>query len=516
MEITTVSILELAARKYPEREFIICDEIRRTFREVNDRVNSLANALLDLEIEKGDRVGSLLANCPEIIENYMAVNKVGAIPVPINFRLAPKEVIWILNHAETKALFLGEEFLSLVKDMQTQVPSIEHYIIIGKQTPKGLHPYEDLIIKYPSCPPGTIIKPDDPAMLMYTAGTTGFPKGVLCCHKNNIWSIVNSLLYDVILGRAANQQTTAYPLPFFHKAAYITAVTQLLKFGRCVIMRTFDPLMLIKLIEKEKVNQFAMVPAVANAILQVPDLARYDMSSLNTVRCTGAPFPIALKEKFARTFPQVDICDNYGMTEIATIAMNVTRGRVINATTVGKPHPFTEVKILDEAENELPPGQIGEICVRSPALFTEYFRNPQANAEAFSGGWFHTADMGAFDEQGYLYIKDRKRDMIIAGGENIYPAEIEQVLFQHPQILEASCIGIPDPQFGEAVMAIVVLKPGQTISEEEIIGYAAQHLAKFKVPKRIAFLDQLPKNAVGKVLRRELRNQFGGISVKYE
>ncbi|MDI6756193.1 MAG: long-chain-fatty-acid--CoA ligase [Thermodesulfobacteriota bacterium] len=515
-EVTTVSLLELAARKYPDREFLICDQIRRKFKEVDERVNSLANALIDFGLERGDRVGSYLANCPEILENYMATNKVGALPVPLNFRLSPREIAWILNQAKVRVLFLGEEFLPIVQKIRPELPSVQYYIVAGNQAPEGFYLFEELIAKYPSRPPGVSVGPDDPAMLMYTAGTTGFPKGVLCRHRNNIWSLVNSILYDIVLGRSGSQETTAYPLPFFHKAAYITAVSQLMKFGRCVIMRSFDAVKLLELIQKERVNQFAMVPTVAHAILQVPDLEKYDLSSWNTVRCTGAPLPVALKDRFARTFPHVDICDNYGMTEIATIAMQVSRGKVVNPTTVGKPHPLTEVKIMDDHGRELPPGEIGEICVRSPALFREYFENPEANAEAFAGGWFHTADMGTFDEEGYLYIKDRKKDMIISGGENIYPAEVEQILFAHPQVLEASCLGIPDPQFGEAVMAALVLKPGASISEGEIIGYAAQHLGKFKVPKRVVFLDQLPKSAVGKVLRRELRKQFGGTAVKYE
>jgi fatty-acyl-CoA synthase len=515
VEVTTVYFLELAARKYPKREFLICDDIRRTYSEVNSRVNSLANALIELGIGKGDRVGSYLANCPEIVENYMASNKAGAVPVPVNFRLSPKEITWILNHSRAKALFFGSEFLHVIKRIKSELLTIKHYIMVGKGQEEGILNYEELIKGFPPTPPDIKISSDDIAMHMYTAGTTGFPKGVLCRHRDNIWTIINSTLYDYMLGRLRSTETMAYPLPFFHKAAYLTCVSQLTKFGRCVIMRSFDPIRLLELIEKERVNLFAMVPAIANAILQVPDISRYDLSSLNTVRCTGAPLPVALKEKFAKTFPHVDICDNYGMTENAAIAMHVTRGVITNPTTVGKPHPLTEVKIMDDEGNELPPGKIGEICIRSPGLFFEYFENPEANSEAFKGGWFHTADMGMFDEEGNLYIKDRKKDMIIAGGENIYPAEIEQVLFAHPKILEASCIGIPDPQFGEAVMAVVVLKPGEKMTEEELISYASEYLGKFKVPKRVAFVDELPKSAVNKVLRRELRERFGGITVKY-
>jgi fatty-acyl-CoA synthase len=514
-EVTTVSLLEMAARKYPNREFLICEEIRRTFKEVDERVNSLANALVEMGIQRGDRVGSFLANCPEILENYMASNKAGALPVPINFRLSPREIAWILNHAKAKALFFGEEFLPAVEKIRSEVPSIQHYIMVGKKAVPGMFLYEEVVSQYPSRPPGIRIGPDDPAMLMYTAGTTGFPKGVYCRHKSNMWSLVNSILYDTMLGRFNIQECMAYPLPFFHKAAYITAVSQLIKFGRCVILRAFDAAKLLETIQRERVNQFAMVPIVAAAILQVPALEKHDVSSWHTVRCTGAPLPVTLKEKFAKTFPHVDICDNYGMTEIATIAMHVTKGKVGNATTVGKPHPLTEVKILDEGGRELHPGEIGEICVRSPALFSEYFENPQANAEAFAGGWFHTADMGMFDPEGYLYIKDRKKDMVISGGENIYPAEVEQVLFTHPKIQEASCIGIPDPQYGEAVMAVVVAKAGQSLTEAEVVEYTSQRLAKFKVPKRVAFVEALPRSAVGKVLRRELRKQFGGMTVKY-
>jgi len=513
---TIVYFLELSAEKYPHREFLICDEIRRTYKQVDARVNSLGNALLDIGVRKGDRVGSYLGNCPEIVENYLAANKIGAIPVPINFRLSGPEIAGILNHSKAKVLFLGKEFIPVMKSIRSELTSIQHFIVVGHGTNGGMLSSEDLIERNPSNHPGIHIGPDDYSMLMYTAGTTGFPKGVFTRHRSDIWAIMNSTWYDMVLGRVRPTDTMAYPLPLFHKAAYITVVSQMMKFGRCVIMRSFDPAELLRLIQEEKINLFAMVPAVANAILQVPDLQAYDLSSWNTVRCTGAPFPVALKKRFAQIFPQVDICDNYGMTEVPTISMHVTREKVTNALTAGKPHPFTEVKLLDDDDREVPPGEIGEVCVRSPALFSEYFENPKANEQAFYGGWFHTSDMGMFDDEGNLYIKDRKNDMIIAGGENIYPAEVEQVLFTHPKILEISCIGIPDERFGEAVMAVVVLKPGESMTEEEAIEYASEHLGKFKVPKRVAFVDQLPRSAVGKVLRRELRKQFGGITVKYD
>jgi len=515
-DVTIPYFLELAARKQPDHEFLICEEIRRSYKEVNERVNALANAFVEMGMPRGGRIGSYLANCPEILENYMAANRAGAIPVPINFRLSRREIAWILNHAAAEALVFGAQFAGEVEKMRPDLETVRHFICVDGEAPAGMVHYEDLVSSHPATPPDLEIRPGDYAMLMYTAGTTGFPKGVLCTHENSIWGILNSSMYDLMLGRSGHSDTTAYPLPFFHMAAAITAVSQLMKFGRCVIMRSFDPVKLLDCIQSERVNTFAMVPAVANAILQVPDLDRWDLSSWNTVRCTGAPLPTGLKKRFAEAFPHVDICDNYGMTEIATIAMNVNRGKIVNPGTVGRPHPFTEVRIMDPEGREVPAGETGEICVRSPALFSEYFQNPGATAEAFNGQWFHTADMGAFDKEGKLYIKDRKKDMIIAGGENIYPAEIEQVLFAHPAILEASCIGVPDPDFGEAVMAVVVTRPGEALTEEEVISYSSEHLGRFKVPKRVSFVDELPKSAVGKVLRRELRKQFGGVSVQYE
>lgn len=515
-DVTIPYFLELSASKYPDREFLICDAIRRSYGEVNERVNSLAQAWCEMGIQQGTRIGSYLANCPEILENYMAANRAGAIPVPINFRLSRREIAWILNHAEAEALVFEAQFADVVEKLRSDLKTVRVFVCVNGPAPSDMLNYEELVSSHPAIPPAIDIAPGDPAMLMYTAGTTGFPKGVLCSHENSIWGILNSCMYDLMLGRHGNSQTTAYPLPFFHMAAYINAVSQLMKFGRCVIMRSFDPVKLLESIETERVNMFIMVPAIASAILQTPDLRRWDLSSWNTVRCTGAPLPTEMKRRFAETFPHVDICDNYGMTEIVSIAMNVNRGEIVNPGTVGKPHPFTEVRIIDPEGSELPPGETGEICVRSPALFSEYYQNTEATAEAFRGQWFHTADMGAFDQEGRLYIKDRKKDMIIAGGENIYPAEIEQVLYAHSGILEASCFGIPDPKFGEAVMAAVVPRSGESLTEEEVIAYSAENLGRFKVPKRVVFLDALPKSAVGKVLRRELRKQFGGITVHYD
>ena len=369
----------------------------------------------------------------------------GAIPVPLNFRLSPREITWILNHAKAKALIFGETFLPTVKQIRSDLETVEHFIVVGNDPADDVKVYEDLIESHPSHHPGVSIGPDDFAILMYTAGTTGFPKGVLTSHANEVWNIMNVKAHDAALGISANRDTMAFPLPFFHKAAYISCVGQLINFGRAVIMPSFDPVGMLEIIQEERVNLFTMVPAVANAILQVPGIERYDVTSLNTVKCTGAPLPTAIKERFMSMFPDLYLYDHYGMTEVPTISVHVTHGKADGTMTVGQAYPFTEIKILDKAGLEPPSGQVGEICLRSPSLLCEYFENPDATAAAFQGGWFHTGDMGVLDREGNLSIKDRKHDMIISGGENIYPAEIEQVLFGHPPYTRGLLCRYPGP-----------------------------------------------------------------------
>jgi acyl-CoA synthetase (AMP-forming)/AMP-acid ligase II len=507
-ELTLPFFMDLAARRCPDREFIVCENIRRTFKEENDRANSLANALMDLGVKKGDTVASYQGNGPEIFDAYMACVKAGAIPVPINTRLTAREIAWIVNHAEAKVFIFSGNLSKMIEDIRPELKFTRHLVCVGETSISGAINIEDLISKYPSGTPPVRLTQNDNSMLMYTSGTTGFPKGALCRHFDSIMGPLNAIMYFASAGIAPYAETALFPLPFFHMAAFTSAMRQVMRFGRCIIMRKFDPVRMLQIIQEEKVNSFVMVPTVVNEILNVPNIEKYDLSSLNMVQCTGAPLPDAVQQRFNRTFPNVPLVNVFGLTENPTVGMKVD-GQV--GYTIC---PFTEVSIMDEEGDEfLPQGEIGEICIRGPALFSGYYKDKAASDLAFAKGWFHTGDVGLIDEKGLLHIKDRKHDMIICGGENVYPAEVEKVLYSHPKIFEAAVIGIQDEKFGEAVMAVVALRPGNTMTEQEVIDHALTHLGKFKVPKKVEFVASLPKSSVGKILRRELRVQYKNMKV---
>lgn len=506
------------ARKFPDKEALIYGQIRLTYRQLNSRINQLAHALLDLGITRGTKVAILSHNCHQFLEAYFALAKIGGVAVPLNFRLGVDEMKYIINHSDAEALICMESFATTVRDMRDDLPLVKNYISISDKPIDGMIHYESWIAQYPDDEPLVLADEDDPVFIMYTAGTTGRPKGAVLTHKNEM---IQWMLVDIFLRReprvadVIEYRALAVP-PVFHLAAF--GFCQFVFFdGQTVVLPTqiFDPVEVMKTIEDEKINGILLVPVMAFFILLLPDLDKYDTSSLKVWISGAAILPTETRKQITKHFPNVNIFDLFGQTEMSPVVCGLRPSEAEgHEASVGKPIPFVEIRLVDDNDNDVPVGSVGEAVYRSPTVMKEYYKDPQATANALRNGWFHSTDLLRQDHDGFLYVVDRKKDMIVSGGENIYPAEVEEVIYRHSKVMECAVIGVHDDQWGEYVKAIVVCKKGECLSESEIIEHCKQHLASYKKPKSVDFMDALPRNAAGKVLKTVLRQKYGK-SVKY-
>jgi acyl-CoA synthetase (AMP-forming)/AMP-acid ligase II len=509
-------------RLFPNREAVVYGRKRFTYRQFNARINQLAHALLALNIKKGSKVAILLYNCNEFLEAYFALAKIGAVGVPLNFRLGIEEIKYIVNHCDAEAFILGEAFVQNVKGIQKDLPQVKTYISVSEKPVEGMLHFESWIAKYPDNEPLILVEEDDPAFIMYTAGTTGKPKGAVLTHKNEMvhWMLMGMFMRSEpgmaeILDFADNFKAFAAP-PVFHLAAW--AYCQFTLFtGATVVLPTevFNPEYIMKTIEEEKIAAVILVPVMTFFILLLPDLKKYDTSSLKLWVSGAAILPTETRKQVNQHFPNVKLFDLFGQTEMSPVTCGLRPCEAAgHEGSVGRPIPFVEVRIVDENDNEVPAGAVGEAVYRGPTVMKEYYKDPEATANAMRHGWFHSTDLFRFDKDGFLYVVDRKKDMIISGGENVYPAEVEEIIYRHPKIVECAVIGVHDDQWGESIKAVVVRKQGEQLTEEEVIDHCKLHLASYKKPKSVDFVDALPRNAAGKVLKTELRKKYGK-SVKY-
>jgi acyl-CoA synthetase (AMP-forming)/AMP-acid ligase II len=506
------------ARKFPDREAMVYGETRLTYKQFNARINQLAHAFLDLGLKKGSKVAILAFNCNQYMEAYFAVGKIGAVAAPLNFRLHPEELTYIVDNADAEAFIMGEAFVEAVRGMQKDLPKVKHYISISDKPVDGMLHFDSWIAKYPDHEPLILVDEEDPLFIMYTAGTTGRPKGAVITHKNEMvmWMLASPVvLSEPDLGDMWNYRAFGAP-PIFHLASF--GFCQFMFFVAATVVlpiEVFNPAYIMETIEKEKINAILLVPAMTNFLLLLPDIDKYDTSSLRVLASGAAILPTEVRRQVKQHFPNVKIYDIFGQTEMSPVVTMLlpseSEGR---ETSVGRPLPFIEVRVVDDQDNDVPVGEIGEAIYRGPNVMKEYYKNPEATAEAMKNGWFHSGDLVRQDEEGYIYVVDRKKDMIISGGENIYPAEIEEVLYTHPKIVECAVIGAFDEEWGESVKAVVVCTQGEELTEEEVVDYCKQHLASYKKPKLVGFVDALPRNPAGKVLKTVLREEHGK-SVRY-
>lgn len=498
-------ILTLTAHKFPNRVALICEEKRMTYQEYEDRVNRLANGLLCLGLKKGDRVAVLLFNSIPMVEILFACAKTGGVFTPINFRFTAEEVFYILDHSDARFFVYEEEFSGLVEKIRPRLSKVEFFISIGEPAPLALN-YETFLKGSPAQEPEVSLSERDECQLMYTSGTTGRPKGAILTHENLLWN-----LFNTILGREEKEGEISMVIgPLYHTAALNNHfLTRVAMAGTSILIKHFDPEKVMELIGKERVTVISGAPAAYHLMLSLPE-RHYDTSSITKCTTGASILPNETKERLLKFFPNLTgIYDVYGCTEATpSIAILKAKDSMKKKECVGQAVPFLEVRIVNERDQDLPIGEVGEIICRGPNVMKGYYKDEEATREAIRGGWLHTGDLGRMDEEGFIYIVDRKKDMIVSGGENIYPREIEEVLYSHPKIEEAAIIGIPDSLWGESVRAVIVLKKGETMTEEEVIEYCKRHLASYKKPKSVEFVESLPRNPSGKVLKTLLRQRY--------
>jgi acyl-CoA synthetase (AMP-forming)/AMP-acid ligase II len=496
--------------KQPDAEAIVADDKRFSYAQLTDRLNRLSNALAELGVRKGDKVGLLLFNGNEFVEGVFGVTKLGAVCVPLNYRLKQPELGYIMNHSDLGLLIYDADFDPLVSSLKPELPLLKHYIAVGKDSPHGRN-YEKLLAGSHPKEPEAEVRETDLASLIYTAGTTGLPKGAMLSHRNHLWSCINSMLRE---GDYRKEKNVIVPIPLFHVAGFQRFLITLFLGGKNVMTRSFDPARFLSLVQQEKTTATLMVPTQITMLTRLPNLDQYDRSTLVSFQFGAAPSGLKLLQEIGSVFPNADSTHCYGITETSATASYLPasefRKKMGSVGKKGHGYMNIEVRALNDELKDVQPREVGEIIIRGPNVMMGYYKNPEATAAAFyEGGWYRTGDMGMYDEDGYLYIVDRKKDMIISGGENIYCPEVENVLAGHEKIAEAVVIGFPDDLWGEVVRAIVVLRPGRELTEQEVIEHCGAKLAGFKCPKSVIFVNALPVSAAGKVLKTVLRAQFG-------
>jgi len=515
----TTDFLTIASAICPDRDAIVFEKKRSAYSRTNEQVNKLANALIQFGVKKGDRIAMLQVNCPEIVESYFATAKVGGIFVPLNFRAKTDELSYMLSNAEARILFVGKRYLDIARAMMPNLPSVEKYVCLESKEADLLF-YDDLISSSPADEVFTDIGDEDITILMYTAGTTGRPKGVPLRHD----AFVSYVLGNVEPASPDAEERNLLTVPLYHVAG-IQAMLAAIYGGRTlVMMRQFEVKEWLDTVQQERATRAMLVPTMLKNIIDYQDFTKYDLSSLQVITYGAASMPFEVISKAIKVLPWVKFINAFGQTETAsTITALGPEDHVIEGTeeekakklkrlsqSIGKPLPDVEVKIVDEQGKALPPFEIGEIVAKGPRIMTGYWQDEQKTKQAFTpDGWLITSDRGWMDEEGYVFLAGRGDDMIIRGGENISPEEVEDALHSHPKIDEAAVIGVPDPEWGQQPRAIVVLKQGQAATAEEIMEYCREKLASFKRPRSVVFVDALPRNPMGKVLRKALREQYG-------
>ena len=488
-------------------------EWRLTYRQWNERVNRLATWLRDVVgIGKGDRVAILARDGIEHLDCFYACAKLGAIHTALNWRLHWRENLGLIEQTQPQVLIYSDDFKASVTEIANALrPSsfvIRHYLHIEGDGIPGSQHFETTLQSSPAtrvtC---ESLEAEDIACLLFTGGTTGLPKGAMISHRMICWNVLNTVIHDL---HHDDIYLNIYPL--FHAGGLFAYLSSQVVFGNTTILvRQFDPALVLDLIERERVTVFAGVPTMYQMMLQAPNYKTANLSSLRFCTCGGAPLPVPVIQQYMKD-KGIRFKQGFGMTEFGPgLFALAPEDAERKAGSIGRPNFFVDVRVVDENNQPLGPNQVGELVLKGPSRCSGYWNNPEATRAMIDDeGWFHTGDMVRYDEEWYFYVVDRKKDMFISGGENVYPVEIEAVLYKHPAVHMCAVIGVPDEKWGEVGKACVVLKPGMTATEEELIAFMQQHLARYKVPKSVVFLDALPMSGMGKILKRELRDKFSG------
>jgi acyl-CoA synthetase (AMP-forming)/AMP-acid ligase II len=513
----TTDFLSIATAICPERDCVVFEGTRFTYAGIDDRVNQLAHVLDGSGVKKGDRVGMLSVNCNQHVEAYFATAKLGGIFVPLNFRSRAEELEYMINRAEIRVLFVGSRYVDLVGSVATRLPTLERVIPVDG---KGEGSYEELIAGEPTDEIMAEIADDDITILVFTSGTTGRPKAVPLRHD----AFVVFALENVEPASPDIEERNILTVPLYHVAG-IQAMFPAIYGGRTLIMmRQFELKEWMETVQRERATRAMLVPTMLKWIVENPDFHKYDLSSLSVVTYGAAPMPFEVIKKAIELMPQVQFINGYGQTESASTltTLGPEDHRIVGSeeekqkkwkrlqSSIGKPLPDVRIRIVDEEGKSLPPNTPGEILAKGPRIMKGYWGDEQKTAQTMTAdGWLRTGDLGYVDEEGYIYLTGRADDLIIRGGENIAPEEVEEVINTYPKIEECSVIAVPDPEFGQQPFACCVLKKGEACTPEEVMEFCRERIASFKRPRGVVFVEELPRNPMGKVLRKKLRETCG-------
>jgi fatty-acyl-CoA synthase len=501
---TSGNYCKVAAVRYGDREAYYCSTTGRhlTFRQFNERVNGFANGLLSLGVKKGDVTAFLTLNRIEIVETYCALGKIGSVGLPLNYRLSIAEIADLVGFCNAENIIYDPSFNDIIKDLREKLPGVKRFVAMGDSISDFAISYEELVAKSAKGEPEVEVFDEDPQYLNLTSGTTGLPKAYMLSQYNNCDSgPIFAYAFDM-----SPRDVIMTVFPIFGRVGYAWSTATLFTGARNVIL-PFDLNKVMEMIQQEKVTISNWVPTMASFILAMPDLNKYDLSSLRALVFAAAPFPVALQEQVKKR-----ICPNlyeyYGLQETGILTSMGPKEKEHKPESVGTLYFGADVRVVDDKGKDTPVGQVGEIIGRGIAVTASYFKNEEKTREAFKDGWFHTGDLGRFDEDGYLYLAGRKKDMLISGGQNVFAVEVEETYSKHPAVFQCAVIGLPDPTWGEMVSAVIVKFPGQEVTEEELIAFGRERIAHFKVPKKIFFVDSLPMTPTGKVTKYLLVERF--------
>jgi acyl-CoA synthetase (AMP-forming)/AMP-acid ligase II len=507
-------VVAMGAHKYGTRAALVYDDAEITFTDLHRRTKQLANALLTLTAP-GSRVAILSQNRPEFVDAYFGVPMAGMGLTFLNYRLNPRELSRIIADADASVLLVEDAYAEAVAGIRDELTSVTTVVVIGGEDPAGIADlrYDELLASAPDTEPDVAVSEQDLAWLIYTSGTTGMPKGAMLSHRSLLTSI-NSWMIHSTSSVASDVSLMMFPLCHI---AGIGVLSGVLMGVTLVLRRAYEPLDAMTMIDRYGVTATSFAPTMLSMLLQHPRIDDFSLASLRTIAYGGSSMPVETLRRAMARFPGADFVQGFGMTELSGNVLYFDpdshrlaadeRPELLAAA--GRTMALSSIRLVDEDMRDVAVGEVGEIVVRGDQVMLGYWRRPEANEEAFAGGWFHTGDMGRADAEGYTAIVDRKKDMIVTGGENVYSKEVEDVIYGVPGVAEASIIGLPDPHWGENVTAVVVAADGAHVTAEDVIAACRAALAGYKKPKQVFFVDELPRNASGKILKRELRDRFG-------
>src|SRR5215469_9571666 len=516
--LTPIRFLRYAEQQYPQRTAVVCGKERFTYTQFAERVGRLAGALRESGVRPRDRVAFLSTNCHRLLEAYYGVVEAGAVLLPLNIRLAPQELVYILNDSGACVLFLESHFLELVESFRSKLTTVKTFYSLDRAPQAGWISAQNFEALLSSAPPyrADIMQVDENSLaeLFYTSGTSAEPKGVMLTHRNIYLHALNATLAL----HTDNESVELHTIPLFHANGWGVAHFLTLLGGKHVLMQKFDPPEVFRLMEAERVHHCSLVPTMATALVNCPERAKYDLSSLKRVTLGGAASSPTLIREVEENLGCACF-SGYGLTETAPV-LTISpmkpevhwegEQRYVGQSMTGYAIPGVELRVVDANDQDVPRDgrSMGEIIARTDGVLEGYWKQPEATAEVLRGGWFHTGDVATMNKEGYILIVDRKKDIIVSGGENISSLEIEKALLAHPAVYELAVVPVPDVKWGEVPKALVVLKPGQKVSEEELLEFCRSRIAHYKAPRSIDFFESLPKTGTGKILKKELRRKY--------